>query len=313
MKMYEGMLRKEEKAGKLNYYPVSSKEEWEELPDLYKVMEWEQVRDPYSSGKHDTYSAVKSVFFDVTYMEPYGISAKVSVHPQEVQKILFCSFDKTDCHLYSICGVELENGTRLNAKWVQDSVSGAFAVVLDHGQYVARQGGFGGHVPEHIQQQEDGSFKYDFKYNTGKTTHYALSNPFDSSPSHDVGEHNIKNSLQLDENNIQLNARLGISLNISNNELNTLKKGDNQSQELLLKLIRSERCVVCGDTYFPEPWNEEYLSDDLNFDLPLTKLFPRKDFTKQTIPSLNDKIQAASVRATDSNTSTKPKNTGIEH
>ena len=309
MKMYEGMLRKDAKQGKLNYYPVSSKEEWEELPALYKAMEWEPVKDPHHNGE---LKAVKSVIFDVPYMEPYGSRAEVSVHPQEVQKILFCNFEKSDCHLYTICGVELEGGTRLGAKWLQDSVSGSFAVVLNNGNYVARQGGFDAYIPEHVQKSEDGTFKYDFKYNTGKTTHYTVSNPFNSITSPDIGDKTLKNPSHLNENNIELNARLGISLDVSLDELNILKKGDKQAQELLLGLLHTDRLTVCGDTYFPEPWNEEYLSDDLNFDLPLTQLSPRKDCPENTNSSLNDKIQSASVRASESKASAETRSTGIE-
>lgn len=174
MSMYEDMLLKNPLPGHRGYYPVCSAEEWEQLPDLYKVMEWHSIKDPYDKDK---LKAVKSVVFDVTYMEPYGINAKVSVHPQEVQKILFCSFDRPECHLYSICEVELEGGSRLPAKWYQDNLTGAFAIYA--GRYcVARQGGFEGFIPEHVDVLKDGTFKYDFKYNVAPIAHYALSNPF---------------------------------------------------------------------------------------------------------------------------------------
>lgn len=171
---YEAMLPTPAKPGYRGYYPVTSREEWDELPDLYKVMEWEPVRDPRSKGQ---LRAVKAVIFDVPHMAPYGVRAKVSVHPEDVQQILFCSFPKADCHLYSICGIELEGGTRIPAKWLQDTTTGAFGIFAND-ECVARQGGFQGYIPEHIKQLEDGSFKFDFQYGTGKTVHYALHNPY---------------------------------------------------------------------------------------------------------------------------------------
>lgn len=174
MKNYEGILPAQAKPGYRGYYPVKSREEWDELPNLYKVMEWEQVKDPYDKGK---LKAVKAVIFDVPHMEPYGISAKVSVHPQEVQKILFCQFDRPACHLYSISGIELEGGHKLPAKWLQDTVSGAFGVMCgDH--IVARQGGFGGYIPERVEKLEDGTFQFDFISDSKKMAFYTLSNPF---------------------------------------------------------------------------------------------------------------------------------------
>ena len=173
MKMYDGMLPAKEKSSRLGYYPVISKQEWDELPDLYKVMQWEPVKD-HNNGE---LRAVKAVIFDVPFMEPYGIRAQVSVHPSAVQKVLFCSYKEKDCHLYSVCAIELEGGTRLAAKWLQDSITGSFAIVSGS-QHVGVQGGFRGFVPEGIKRLEDGSFKYDYNFHRSKTTHYELSNPF---------------------------------------------------------------------------------------------------------------------------------------
>lgn len=177
MKCYEGMLPKKQKEGKLGYYPVTNEKEWDELPDLYKTMEWKPVKDHHDNGR---LKAVKAVIFDVVFMEPYKIRAKVSVHPQEVQKILFCSFKDPDCQLYSVSGIELEGGTQLGAKWLQDTITGAFAI-YSAGEYVGKQGGFGGYVPEHINRLEDGTWKYDHKYSEGIISHYELGNPFPES------------------------------------------------------------------------------------------------------------------------------------
>jgi len=186
--VYRDMLPDNPKEGHLGYYPVTNYKEWEELPDLYKTMEW----DPISDSQNNM-SAVKAVIFDVPYMEPYGVRARVSVHPLEVHKILFCSFNETQCLLYSISAVELENGKKLNAQWLQDSISGAFAIKAA-GKIIARQGGFQGFIPEHIYKLEDGTFKYDYKYSEGKTNYYELSNPF-RNEMHIEKEKNYKNSL----------------------------------------------------------------------------------------------------------------------
>lgn len=93
-----------------------------------------------------------------------------------------------------------------------------------------------------------------------------------------------------DENMIQLDGRLGISLQVSPDEFEILKKEDEEAQTLLIHLIQSGRCEMCGDTYFPDCWNEEHLTDELNFDLPVRPLsVPEKER-----PSLADQIQSAS-------------------
>lgn len=182
MKHYEGMLPAHPKPGRIGYYPVTNKQEWNELPDLYKVMEWRPVKDPYHKdirGYH-LMRAVKSVIFDVTFMEPYGISGKFHVHPCEVQKLLFCNYGNPDCQLYTICGVELEGGTRLGAKWQQDTTTGAFAVYVG-GIPVGIQGGFIGHIPDCIDKLPDGSFKHNWKRLEEKVFHYTLGNPYEIS------------------------------------------------------------------------------------------------------------------------------------
>ena len=208
---YKEMLPAEYNSNKLGYYPVTSKEEWEALPDLYKTMEWYPVKDPHHKG---TLSAVKSVIFDVLYMDPYGIHAKVYVHPSEVHKILFCLFKDTDCHLYSISGIELESGTRLSTKWQQDTTTGAFAVYCG-GTPVARQGGFLAYVPESVQRTEDGTFKYDFHHTSGKICYYTLLNPFDNLSFRD------RSRLIAEEKGspVESNSNSELSISISRQEL----------------------------------------------------------------------------------------------
>lgn len=182
MKIYEKFLPKNTKQGKIGYYPVASHEEWEELPAVYKAMEWfpvEVSKMSYSGKMRTEKTFVKNVVFDVPYLEPYGVSAKVSVHRQEVQKILFCLFPRSECHLYTVCEVEFENGERRHAKWWQDSRTGAYAIYTDN-HCVGKQGGYQGHIPAIIAETEAGfEYKQGYNaYNSSNINHYEYSNPF---------------------------------------------------------------------------------------------------------------------------------------
>ena len=173
---YDGMLPHKPLEGKRGYYPVCNAQEWDELPALYKAMEWSPLPDYRNKG---SLSAVKSVIFDVVYMEPYRISAKVHIHRQEVQKVLYCLFKDPQCHLYSICGVELESGTQYGAKWLQDSVTGSFGIYAGT-HLCGRQGGFQGFVPANIERAADGTFKWKpySRGTTGNVVSFEVSNPF---------------------------------------------------------------------------------------------------------------------------------------
>lgn len=173
---YVGMLPAMHLEGKRGYYPVCNAQEWEQLPDLYKAMEWTPVPDYKDQWK---LKAVTAVIFDVVHMEPYQIHAKVAVHPQEVQKILFCLHENPPCHLYSVCGVELFGGTRLSAKWLQDSVTGSFGIYAGD-NLCGRQGGFQGFVPACIERQADDTFKYKHYSRglSGNIVHMEFGNPF---------------------------------------------------------------------------------------------------------------------------------------
>lgn len=86
---------------------------------------------------------------------------------------------------------------------------------------------------------------------------------------------------------IELGLRLGVTLKVTPEELDKLGEDDLSAEQLLIKLIQSDRCMIGGDTYFPQPWNPDHLDDDLNFDLPLTPLHPQRK------PSLDEKIQSS--------------------
>lgn len=167
-------------SNKLGYYPVVNHQEWEELPAVYKAMDWfpvETMRTDFLGRTIKEKSFVKHVVFNATYIEPYGISGKVSIHRESVQKVLFCYFGQTQCNLYDICEVEFENGVRRAAKWVYDSQTHAFAVMCGN-NCVGKQGGFMGYVPDRITETENGfEYKQGYQYGTN-ISHFELLNPF---------------------------------------------------------------------------------------------------------------------------------------
>ena len=164
--------------GHIGYYPVCNAKEWDELPFVYKAMEWfpiEVYNDKQFHCKKEL-TVPEYVVFDVVYATPYRISAEVIVHVQEVQKILFCLFENPQFHLYTISDVIFSNGVKYPAKWTQDSRTGAFAVWACD-RLVGKQGGYSGFVPCHIEETEDG-FKYTGYVPGQNRCHVQLTNPF---------------------------------------------------------------------------------------------------------------------------------------
>ncbi len=100
-------------------------------------------------------------------------------------------------------------------------------------------------------------------------------------------------SLQHSSDYIQLSARLGITLQVTRDELKKLKENDLSAEKLFISLFQSDRCKMSGDTYFPEPWNEGYLDDDLNFDLPEAPL----SVPEKKKPTLDEQIQNGQEKA----------------
>lgn len=177
MSIYENMMPIKPIDGHRGFYPACSAEEWNNIPKVYKAMEWFPI-DVYNTRWHKKETTVvEKVIFDVIFMRPYKISARVEVHVQEVQNILFCSHKDPDCLLYSICALKFANGEVWGAEWKQDTKSGAFAVYAS-GKCVGKQGGFLGFIPENIEKTEDG-WKWKGFGNYKGRCHYALMNPFD--------------------------------------------------------------------------------------------------------------------------------------
>ena len=174
--MYENMMPKEPIAGHCGFYPVCSAEEWEALPNVYKSMQWFPIEVYNTRWRTTETTVVEKVIFDVVYMRPYKVRAKVEVHVQETQSILFCLHEDPDCLLYSICAVKFANGEVWGAGWKQDTRSGAFAVYAS-GKCVGMQGGFRGFVPDNIEKTDDG-WKWKGAGSYNGRCHYALSNPY---------------------------------------------------------------------------------------------------------------------------------------
>ena len=128
--------------GKRGFYPTMTAEEYRALPLPMKCATWD--------------ARVQYVIFD-SYFRDYELSGKVEVHAENAFKALF-RHSETDTQLYSVCAVRLFDGTRVAAKWVQDSVSGAFRIVTTSGNVLGTQGGFRGHIPENCKKRDDGTW-----------------------------------------------------------------------------------------------------------------------------------------------------------
>lgn len=172
MARYDGFLPKEQVNGKRGYYPVTSEEQWKELPDVYKAMEWFPIHVLNIRTRHKEPTVAEYIEFDVHYLEPYKINATVKVHVQDVHKILFCSHKETQCLLYSISGVIFRNGERRDAKWMQDSITGAYEIV-SNGKCIGKQGGYMGFIPSNIEKREDG-FHWTGQSVDGKYCYYNI-------------------------------------------------------------------------------------------------------------------------------------------
>ena len=129
--------------GKRGFYPAMTAEEYRALPLPMKCATWD--------------ARVQYVIFD-SYFKDYELSGKVEVHAENAFKALF-HHSETDTQLYSVCAVRLFDGTRIAAKWVQDSVSGAFRIVTTSGNVLGTQGGFRGHIPENCKKRDDGTWE----------------------------------------------------------------------------------------------------------------------------------------------------------
>ncbi len=102
--------------GKRGFYPAMTAEEYRALPLPMKCATWD--------------ARVQYVIFD-SYFRDYELSGKVEAsYAENAFKALF-RHSETDTQLYSVCAVRLFDGTRVAAKWVQDSVSGAFRISND--------------------------------------------------------------------------------------------------------------------------------------------------------------------------------------
>ena len=70
-----------------------------------------------------------------------------------------------------------------------------------------------------------------------------------------------------DNVNISLWGRLGVQIDMTPEEFDIIQKNDVAARDLLVRLIKSDRCSLYGESYFPPEPNEEYISEELGFDI----------------------------------------------
>lgn len=128
--------------GRRGFYPCTE-EEWRTLPLPLRCATW---------FRND----IEAVIFD-TWLDNYRIRANVEVHPEHAFKALF-SQSNGGTQLYSVVGVRTDDGKRLGAKWLQDTASGAFAIISG-GNFIAMQGGYKAHMPEICQEKNGGGWE----------------------------------------------------------------------------------------------------------------------------------------------------------
>lgn len=124
-----------------------------------------------------------------------------------------------------------------------------------------------------------------------------------------------KETRQQEDGPVSLWMRLGVSIDVTRDELEALKAENFSAQEMLMKLLCSGRCRIDGDTYFPE--DQKDLEDELNFDLPNMPFTAQPHVKEQTAsrqaPSLAQQIQSASSRAAGLSESHDAKLKDTEH
>lgn len=85
-----------------------------------------------------------------------------------------------------------------------------------------------------------------------------------------------------DKNTVSLWGRLGVQIDMTPEEFEVLRQNDRTARELLIDLIKSDRCHLYGESYFPPEPNEEYITDEDEFEFdidfqPIQKEQPYKD------------------------------------
>lgn len=68
-------------------------------------------------------------------------------------------------------------------------------------------------------------------------------------------------------NKVSLWGRLGVQIDLTPDEFNILQKNDTAARDLLINLIKSDRCSLSGESYFPLEPNEKHLTEELEFDI----------------------------------------------
>lgn len=115
-------------------------------------------------------------------------------------------------------------------------------------------------------------------------------------------------------------ARLGVTLTVTQEEAAVLCGKDyDEARNILLNLIRSDRCSLDGETYFPEVDQSEtdYAIPEVQFDFdfaptPLQVVPQKMDELQKGSPSFDERLADASARASSSPAS-EGKNQEPEH
>ena len=157
------MMPEEPIKGKRGYYPVCSKEEWDQLPDLYKVVTWfpySRIYNERTKGIEE--SRPRSVIFNTKYEHYDGCSCDIMVPIESAVKIHMC-LHRSDSIFSgaSLTGVQFENGVSYAAERMQDSRTGSM-IIYCFGKRLAMQGGCMGYIPEGVTYEEEkGAWLFD--------------------------------------------------------------------------------------------------------------------------------------------------------
>lgn len=129
-----------------------------------------------------------------------------------------------------------------------------------------------------------------------------------------VSHGEVSNESNVQQPSIELSGRLGFYVKVTPVELEALRGEDRRvGKETLIQLIQSGRCNICGDTYFPCFWNEDYFDGDIEFDLPILPLNsnPQLQKAENVKPKLEDLMKDAKSRQSLSNANHEKPNSDL--
>ena len=168
--------RKEKLVPHTDHYISHTKEEFQEMNPLYRLVTWPIIR--MENGKGDI--AKELVFEGVD--ETLGISCTIKTHRENAMKLFSCKMPGSIFCGAQFKGVETEGNRFIPAKLERDENNGCFSIVSEKGT-VAIQGGYHNHLPEDTFYEPSGELNTQYIYhNLHKSsiiTNQGL-NPFDN-------------------------------------------------------------------------------------------------------------------------------------